>query len=150
MTKEEKILLIQDLCSRLPYGVHVKHIPTGLEGKLDSIDLVQYYNNTNFVQDLHGAVRFFGEDFSNIEDFRPMLRPLSDMTDEEWKERSAEWQEADELIEKNTEKDNLTAKEILPIVESKDLSYLYAHHIDVNGLIPKNLAIQVSRDYYFD
>jgi hypothetical protein len=40
MTKEEKILLIQDLCSRLPYGVHVKHIPTGLEGKLDSIDLV--------------------------------------------------------------------------------------------------------------
>lgn len=154
MTKEEKILLIQDLCSRLPYGVHVKHIPTGLEGKLNSADLVQQYNNTNFVQDLSGVIRFFGDDFANIEDFRPMLRPLSDMTKEEWKERSAytdkEWQEAHNLIEKNTEKDIQKAKEILLIVEFKDLEYLYTHHIDVCGLIPKNLAIQVSRDYYFD
>lgn len=153
MTKEEKILLIQDLCSRLPYGVHVKHIPTGLEGKLNSVDLIQCYNNTNFVQDLHGIITFCG-DFINIGDFRPILRPFSDITGEELKELSkctdAEWKETNRLIENNNEKDNQKAKELLTIVEFKDLSYFYSHHIDVCGLIPKNLAIQVSKDYYFD
>ena len=154
MTKKDKILLIQDLCSRLPYGVSVKHVPTGSISKLNGIKLFQWYNDTNFVQDLTGEINFFGDDFANIEDFKPMLRPSSDLTEEELNEldkyTEVEWEKTFKLIENNNDKDEQKAKKLLMITEFKDLSFLYSHHIDICGLIPKNLAIQVSKDYYFD
>lgn len=44
MTQEEKILLLKDLCSRLPYGVKVEiegyyiHVLTGIDGNTISTD----------------------------------------------------------------------------------------------------------------
>lgn len=154
MTKKDKILLIRDLCSRLPYGVSVKHVPTGLISKLNGIKLLQCYNDTNFVQDLTGEIRFFGDDFANIEDFKPMLRPFSDLTEEELNEldkyTEVEWEKTFKLIENNNDKDEQKAKKLLMVTEFKDLSFFYSHHIDICGLIPKNLAIQVSKNYYFN
>ena len=68
MTKEEKQLLLKDLCTRLPYGV--KYNYGGNEGcdyTMDRISLI--------------AV----DDAFPIEDIRPYLRPMSFMTEEEQK-----------------------------------------------------------------
>ena len=66
MTKEDKMLLIKDLSSRLPYAVHVQHI-SGASGILHDISIR-----------LGGSI--------GIEHFKPYLFPLSSMTDNQKQE----------------------------------------------------------------
>jgi len=73
MKQEEKELLIKDICSRLPYL---------LKG------LYQWKNNTSFDRILDGHL--YDEIYLSLystEDssFRPYLRPMSSMTEEEQK-----------------------------------------------------------------
>ena len=67
MTREEKSLLLQDLCARLPYGVcvHIRY-KTGepCYEKLTARDIQWFID-------------------SKIEDIKPYLRPMSSMTEEE-------------------------------------------------------------------
>lgn len=79
MTKEEKqLLLLKDLCARLPYGVRVK-----LNGRREKSN--QLTINWLYTYSRH------------IEDIKPYLRPMSSMTDKEKDEydrlvmRNASW-----------------------------------------------------------
>ena len=74
MTQEERNLLTQDLCARLPYNVKVKHLLDTYPSDLLCIDAeknVVYVNH------------YGSEGKYKIECIRPYLRPLSSMTEKE-------------------------------------------------------------------
>ena len=84
MTQEEKILLLQDLCARLPYGVKCCYDILSGEIKIDTL----ICNNKVII----GQGIYWDSYFENcdedipLETVRPYLRPLSSMTDEEKEE----------------------------------------------------------------
>ena len=90
MTQEEKFLLLQDLCARLPYGVFVhtwynKPLDIGCTG-------VDIYTNTirlDLPDDYYARVY--------IDNVKPYLRPTSSMTDEEKEEFESLGWRVDEL-----------------------------------------------------
>ena len=139
MTQEDKELLLKDLCARLPY----------LE------NWVQFEGNDYIVTGYgHGRVSLLPSLFSSgvgpcplIEEIKPYLRPMSNMTEDERNE-------IDEFFgyHKNTNvygdiicRDN-TFVGIDKI--SGYLNWLNAHHFDYNGLIEKGLALESPEDMY--
>lgn len=74
MTEEDKRLLLQDLCARLPYNVKVKHLLDTYPSDLLCIDAeknVVYVNH------------YGSEGKYKIECIRPYLRPMRSMTEGE-------------------------------------------------------------------
>ena len=121
MTKEEKELLLKDLCARLPYEVKC---------------LVSFDDGTKRIMTLKtglpnsfGRWDFYNENCSGCSNnFKPYLRPMSSMTEEEkaqtrymndWE--CTEWEMCD---------------------------YLNSRHLDYRGLIPKGLALEATEDMY--
>ena len=122
MTKEEKDLLLKDLCARLPYHVRCKiwlKDGTTEEGPLD----LQH----NYGDVLRDA--FF---YHEIKDIKPYLRPLSSMTEEEKKEYTSYCFEQPFLQKGKTP--NLGS---VPMC----IDWLNKKMFDFRGLIPKGLAI---------
>lgn len=122
MTKEEKQLLLIDLCARLPYGVKA------------NIPLVD------------GDERIYTVSFDDMKDFvkgyiniKPCLRPMSSMTEEE-----------DAEYRKNQIKfiDSLGKTHYNNDYETYD--WLNSHHFDYRGLIEKGLAIEAPEGMYQD
>lgn len=73
MSKEEKELLLKDLCARLPYGVKVLH--RGQVHKLFTIDGREVNN---------ACIRVDGYDaWFSVDTVKPYLRQMSSMTEEE-------------------------------------------------------------------
>ena len=86
MTQEDRMLLIKDLSSRLPYAVHVQHI-SGVSGILHDISIYHKYDENDNIYDAICYTDFFGdEDNITIEYFKPYLFPLSSITEEQEKE----------------------------------------------------------------
>jgi len=127
MTQEEKILLIKDLCARLPYG--------NIEIKA-----------TEPTNDMMGEV-FIGKHICStidIENFilgkyiiRPYLRPLSSMTEEEEKvflslSEGLSYNKDTKCVEYKTERQD----------------FLNIHHFDYRGLIPMGLALEAKEGMY--
>lgn len=75
MTREDKELLLQDLCARLPYGVIVD-TPKG-KGHVCDINL------TIFGTEVGVNINATSRDKFNIEDIKPYLVPLLNMTKEQ-------------------------------------------------------------------
>ena len=126
MTQEDKNLLLKDLCARLPYGVKVQH---------------QHQDYLNEVQTIEHISRQYGEIETEsvlgfVDDFKPYLRPMSSMTEEEWadyqKIRMIDWVNGDI---------NGTFINTGLIVD-----WLNKNHFDYRGLIPKDLAIEVTKE----
>ena len=129
MTQEEKLLLLKDLCARLPYGVKIK------EEYGDIID-VNLYNV--HIEHLIDRISI-GLD-------KLILRPLSSMTKEERKE-------LEKIVGSNPIKPYGTLTDTCDnLVRSCAygsflmLQYLYSHHFDVINLIEKGLAIAVTKE----
>ena len=132
MEREEKELLLKDLCARLPYGVKLKCasykiICIGLY-KLDTIVLDRILNeNTEYVP---------------FDEFKPYLFPLSSMTEEQKKEL----RQMDAFINSFGNICFATYDEyghdIIPTYEDaiRITNWLNKNHFDFRGLIPKNLA----------
>jgi hypothetical protein len=74
MTQEEKDLVIQDLCARLPYGVKLDHLLDVVPSDLTAIDI---YRETLY------CLRKGREEWYKVEFVKPFLRPISSMTKEE-------------------------------------------------------------------
>ena len=128
MTKEDKMLLIKDLSSRLPYAVHVQHI-SGVSGILHDISIYHKYDENDNIYDAICYTDFLGdEDSITIEHFKPYLFPLSSMTEEQEKEYN-----------------NLNCYELGCFPHSEEaLDYLTKNHFDYRHLIDKNLAIDAT------
>lgn len=119
MTKEEKELLLKDLCARLPYGVKIRVEYPFLEEKdwhpeiLYGLDLQkECISNTSI----------------RIEEIKPYLFPLSSMTEEQKEEYNS-------LLE-----DNYGFDANGNVFTLQD--FYCKHHLDYRGfLIPMKLAI---------
>ena len=87
MEVKDKALLIKDLSSRLPYGVWVEHIRTGMRGHLHDLKVYPLYDKTDdHIYDYICTTDFLGDgDYFDIEAFKPLLLPLSSMTEEQKK-----------------------------------------------------------------
>ena len=144
MTREEKELLLKDLCERLPYGVKVKtpYNDAILRGIVDRKGVKTTIDYTDIVTD---------KQTYPIKYIKPYFRPMSSMTEEEEKEIQEiigdpdnaciirkidglelwlNYIDTDPTIWLNT------------IFEVQD--YLNKNHFDYRGLIEKGLAIDAT------
>ena len=126
MTKEEKDLIFQEICERLPYRPLVKDI---------------YYNLRPvpvwLVDSSKQEVRLFAdEDWTSIENVRLYLRPMNSMTRDEWED----YREIEE-----------SASNILGRYKQLDkYDWLRRKHFDFRNLIEKGLALEASTEIYED
>lgn len=127
MKPEDKQLLLQDLCARLPYGV--KALCKGWNDEKGEVDipLTVYSINTD------GYVYFESNDYDvnylPIEECKPYLRPMSSMTEEEYNELG-------DLLK--AEDPNLNLDEVMATIE---IDWLNENMFDFRGLIDKGLAL---------
>ena len=113
MTQENKDLLLQDLCGRLPYGVI-----------MTNIELPQtHYPLT--CGDLHDAM--FDDDWDDV----PYLRPMSSMTEEEEKE----------ICQFMKDYNLLPGLNKAAVFCGEITDWLNKKMFDYRGLIPKGLAL---------
>lgn len=136
MINEERNLLLRDLCARLPYGVKGLH-----RGEVQKL----------LVMDSSGSYQV-GEynAWFSIDDviFKPYLRPMSSMTEVEYKEYDKAC-ELDSDISSNTLKTNIKAKKrVLISAWYHGTDWLIAHHFDYRGLIPMGLALGAPEGMY--
>ena len=136
MTQEQKDLLLKDLCARLPYNVWVSY-----KAKYDDIERATILNG-NYVRDIMDGT-------SSWVDFKPYLRPMSSMTEEEKGEMKPS------LAPKGTamfDKEGIhipmthTGDYVPYNFMSKIIDWLLAHHFDFMGLIDEGLAIEVTEE----
>ena len=124
MKQEDKNLLLQDLCSRLPYNVKCD-IGDNKPYTLSSISN-DYYNGIliGFKEQKNG---FNMEVY--LSECKPYLYPLLSMTEEQKKE----WQ-------------SLMIRDSYGILyhTTDSFDYIYKNHIDIRGLIPKGLALDAT------
>ena len=129
MTQEEKELLLEDICGRLPYGVKVDHFGTVKEllGIMPSSENVMVGYDINDYED------------SVIEDIKPYLRPWSSITEKEIKEIQTILCDAFDDTEMYT----------ISILGTEALfKYLNKKMIDYRGLIEKGLALEAKEGMY--
>ena len=149
MTQENKELLLNDLCGRLPYRVIGRcEIDASYDTSFDTIFQTHKFNAevygikedlldvTPLIED-NDEQTFAEEEVADgvaILDFTPYLFPMSSMTDEEWEEyqkiRMIDWVHGDI---------NRTFINAGLIVD-----WLNAHHFDYRRLIEKGLAIDAT------
>lgn len=121
MNQKDKELLLKDLSARLPYGVKVRYKSVEGEG-----DIKLGYGNIGYVPELGRGWWI---------ECKPYLRPMSSMTEEEYKEYSKRWDLQDRFP---TDADIRFKTDVF--------DWLDAHHFDYRGLIPMNLAIAVTEE----
>ena len=122
MIQEDKILLLKDLSTRLPYGVkaYVKNW-----SKLDR----KYYEGVYTVESTHpslNTVLAYSDKFSvevivgyDEYDIKPYLFPMSEMTEEQY-------------------------KQYVKYSAIESIDWLNKNHFDYRGLIKKGLAIDAT------
>ncbi len=139
MTNEEKQLLLKDLSVRLSYGVicKVTHKEDG-QWKTEDMKLSGVFNDN--------SQQYFtcegGSAYSS--DFKPYLRPMSSMTEEEENEYESF------IFTQHHEWDGHGTS--TQYVETDDVeryvTWLNKNHFDWRGLIPMGLALEASEDMY--
>ena len=118
MTREDKKLLLKDLCTRLPYGVKIEFTwwvmdeGTYINATLEPDHIEQLLNNED-----------------SITEIKPYLFPLSSMTEEQKKE-----------YQYITERWMYDSSYSI----SDSIDWLNKNHFDYRGLIPMGLAIDAT------
>lgn len=133
MTQEEKQLLLKDLCARLPYGFTVHRYSDNRDITFGKNELDEF---SHFLE------------YSEGKEFKPYLRPMSSMTDEEYNEydRATDLDVADSS---ETLRENLKAKTRVRISKwYHGTDWLNEHHFDYRGLIPMGLALEATEGMY--
>lgn len=135
MTKEEKYLLMLDLCGRLIYNVVCKmsrNIEFPLDNTITEVLSISGYEAFVETMNCSACTPFF---------VKPYLRPMSSMTKEEVKE-----------FYKIEDMDVRPVGYITPQPNwhftIMGFDWLNAHHFDYRGLIEKGLALVAPIDMY--
>ena len=142
MEVKDKALLIKDLSGRLPYGVYVEHIRTGMRGHLHDLKVYPLYDKTDdHIYDYICTTDFLGDgDYFDIEAFKPLLFPLSSITIEQEKELSKLGVSYGEYALH----DDIRGLGIMVDEAYIFFEFCYKHHIDFLGLIEMGLAIDAT------
>lgn len=118
MTKEEKSLIFKDLCCRLPYHINMWH-------------MTNIWADYKFVRKNVSIEQLTNDNITKIDDnFKPYLRPMSSMTDEE----------------KNIYEYNRNSN--VEVVKTALFDWLNKKMFDYRGLIEKGLAIEAPENMY--
>ena len=128
MTQEEKKLLMEDICCRIPYEVKVQVFNHGIE----TVETLYQIDLDGYISTIEGdELKYF---------YKPYLFPLSSMTEEQkreynfWKhEVPVGYYEYGDIVEKI---------ELFDSPES--FEYLIENHFDYHGLIERGLAIDAT------
>ena len=158
MTQEDKQLLLKDLCARLLYGVKGRYCLYDSKG-----NLTDWGNEPEIVENIDlqrekiwtdGTVQGY-----YLDEFKPFLRPMSSMTEEEIEEyRNL----SDEVIgsygpyhrEFIAHCVRLGIKPDNPhecvddLLNMEAIDWLIEHHFDYRGLIPMGLALEAPEGMY--
>lgn len=120
MTQEEKQLLLKDLCARLPYGFTIHRYS-------DNRDIIFEPN------ELDEFAHFL--EYSEREEFKPYLRPLSSMTEDE----------VNQYYKIRTGEDR---NKPLGELDAELFDFYNSRHLDYNELIKKELALEAPAGMY--
>jgi len=146
MTQEEKQLLLKDLCTRLPYGVVVRHECED-EGKI-------HYTDGPLVQDNKDGWDIITTISCGIVKYgmKPYLRPMSSMTEEEF-ENLKEYSELkyDQLDLASFQNGaykclDFYLNEVPSDAVIRVFDWLNKYHFDYRDLIQMGLAIAVTKE----
>jgi len=130
MTEQEKQLLLKDLCARLPYKVKGMVETTDGNGKEIKDEGVL---NSVFINEYGKAyICIEGMEYE-LDDFKPYLRPMSDMTE-------------DEKGQYNIIKCSICPDDADDYAGFVD--WLNEHHLDYRELIPMGLALEAPEGMY--
>ena len=143
MTQEQKELLLKDLYARLPYDVTI-HYHWEIKGTDRIIDVDRKLEFSD-VESLKYMLTEL-QDNRLIIEWKPYLRPMSSITKEELHEvqeilgKGVEIHE-DFILSVDSSINSFTYLELIAV-----FGWLNAHHFDYRGLIPKGLAIEVTKE----
>lgn len=162
MTQEQKELLLKDLCARLPYGVRGKvKVDTVVPYKYDTYGLpvettfdvdvellridagndeifVSTFDNNEDLENYIEECQIDGTPWT-IEEFTPYLRSMSSMTEEEYKEFKA----CHCVYDLHPDFQPM----MCTIMNERNMfDWLDKNDFDYRGLIPKGLAIDVTKE----
>ena len=139
MTQEEKQLLLKDLCARLPYGVKaIAKTHKGAKiGKVITITtkFIDYSKGNAILGELYANDECFWLDYGL---FKPYLRPMSSMTEEEILEFI---QIGDSVLRIGERKSTC-------ILSLEQMDWFNKNMFDYRGLIPKGIALEAPEDMY--
>ena len=133
MTKEDKLLLYKDLCSRTTYGTKIKWGQESIftfDENHCGIGLIDIETSPKII--LSGC--YYGDDI------KPYLFPLSSMTEEQKEEYTF-------IVDyiSSDDSDTLAEGEFIYVNKMSALLHFYnKYHLDYNGLIPKGLALDAT------
>lgn len=135
---EEKKLLLTDLSARLPHNVVIRCTDNDTDYKC--------FLTTDILNEILHDKEYY--------DYRPYLRPMSSMTDEELKELNEKYgniayffiQEPPYYHGLQAQHSDIGSIEISEFSEIYD--WLNAHHFDYRGLIEKGLALEATEGMY--
>ena len=135
MTREDKELLLRDLCARLPFGVK---------------GIITYNGDKNIftVKGIFNILFLSDTECCKVEDFRPYLFPLSSMTDDQFCDFYCRFVENE--IDYNDFKkyyfDGCLWNKVLTLISDCGdiIDWLNKYHFDYRGLIEKGLAIDAT------
>lgn len=130
MTQEDKELLLKDLCGRLPYGVMIHINETNENEELYCLNIPQealYTRNKEY----HNV-----SSLCPIEQCKPLLRPLSSLTE----------QEITELGKIDMKRIIFSSRHLTYHLDGEIIDWFNKNHIDFRGLIPNGLAIAVTKE----
>jgi len=137
MTQEDKQLLLQDLCARLPYGVKVQD-ELGRVNKL-------VIGNADLIRLFYNDFSIYGENALSL----PLLRPMSSMTDEEKEYLKREFGIVDidgEVVDFGEFPSKSVSMSLHKL--SSFYKWLDSNYFDYHGLIEKGLALQAPEGMY--
>ena len=125
MEENLKKLLIKDLCYRLPYGVICTDSRHG-DSKITDINVaIEMVYCDDF------------DEYIEIKDCKPYLRPMSSMTEDKKKEY--------ELLANHC---IVTSIGFIHLEAAPLIDWLNTHHFDYRGLIEKGLALEAPEGMY--
>lgn len=123
MIQEDKELLLRDLCARVLYGIKASYY--GVEEACETWDEIDCVTLDGYVG--------IGQYSLPIERIKPYLFPLSSMTEEE-KEEYCQLQQRVIYNSNGVINEDVT----------KYINWCYKKHLDINNLIPMELAIDAT------
>lgn len=162
MTPEEKQLLLQDLCARLPYGVKVYNtsffepLIQTLFGRETEDEFIMKETYKSF--DLGNRPTLTKNYTGYLDHLKPYLRPMSSMTMEEKLEYisiidTRRWTTVglEEKIILSIDLVECKAEDGAPdymfnTAQMAPIDWLLKKHFDIRGLIYKDLAIEVTNE----
>lgn len=123
MTKEDKDLLFKDLCARLPYEVKVQVFNCGVE----SVETLYQIDLDGYISTVEGDELKYS--------YKPYLYPIDAELEKfiRWKLTTPKYDSFDEESLEDLLNSNMQI-----------VHYCYEHHLDINGFIPKGLAIDAT------